>query len=484
MRKRLLEVERLINGLSFVAVNELENRNCLDAWLGSIPGNCAHNLRYPIVNTINLAHLFPISAVWAGPTANDHLSEEISKQLGRSYVAVPHLFALTNGSTPFRLSLNVGDVGHTMIIGPTGAGKSVLLNVLEAQFRRYPNAQVYIFDKGGSSRAITLGVGGDFYDLGGENSALSFQPLRLIDNLDERKWAQEWVIDILAAEGLDITPELKSGVWNALCSLATGPIVERTMTGLQILAQDPRIKTALGPYTVDGAHGQLLDSKYDSLAYGRWQAFEMEEIMNTPSVVMPVLSYLFHRLEQRFTGPATLLVLDEAWLFLDHPAFAQKLREWLKVLRKKNVYVVFATQSLADVDASAIVATVKEACMTKIYLPNKNALDPDISAIYKKFGLNDRQLQILAFSQGKRDYYFTSPDGNRVFELGLSDVALAYCAGTGKENQKLIHRLHTAGVDFNYEYLKAHGVDWAVTFIESMSGKAIGQQPQMEATYE
>jgi type IV secretory pathway VirB4 component len=73
------------------------------------------------------------------------------------------------------------------------------------------------------------------------------------------------------------------------------------------------------------------------------QCFETEALMGQAGVVAPVLTYLFHRLEERFDGRPTLLVLDEAWIFLDHPLFAARIREWLKTLRKKNVAVLFAT---------------------------------------------------------------------------------------------------------------------------------------------
>ena len=319
LREKLLKISQIINALGFVTIDELRNRNCLDAWLGSIPGCCSHNLRYPVVSTLNLAHLFPLSAVWAGPVDNSHLSQVLSNRAQEPVIAAPHFYAVTNGTTPFRVSLYVGVVGHTLIFGPTGAGKSVLLKLLEAQWLRYSGAQVYIFDKGGSSRALTAGVGGEFHELGGDASRLAFQPLSRCDLIHERSWALEWVLDILRAEGVAGTPEIKGAIWKALTNLASTTPDERTITGLMILADNERVKAALLPYTVDGAHGQLLDSRTDTLAVGRWQAFEMEELMNRPAVVLPVLSYLFHRLEQRFDGTPTLLVLDEAWLFLDHP---------------------------------------------------------------------------------------------------------------------------------------------------------------------
>jgi type IV secretion system protein VirB4 len=82
--------------------------NAVEAWLGSIPGNPYANVRQPIVHTLNLAHMMPVSAVWAGPETNRHLE------------APPLMMAETRGSTPFRLDLHVGDVGHTLVVGPTG----------------------------------------------------------------------------------------------------------------------------------------------------------------------------------------------------------------------------------------------------------------------------------------------------------------------------------------------------------------------------
>ncbi len=421
------EIERAINSLGFTT--KIEDVNSVDAWLGSIPGNCRNNVRRPILNTLNLAHLMPLSAVWAGPERNDHLK------------APPLLHAVTNGSTPFRLVSHVGDVGHTLILGPSGSGKSVLLNLMEVQFLRYKNAQVYIFDKGGSARTVTAGVGGDHYDLGGGSSELAFQPLRHIDNENERRWAHEWALEVVAQENVTITPHIKEDLWKALTSLATARPEERTIFGLTVVLQNDLLRRALLPYTVQGAHGRLLDNSLDNLEYARWQCFEMEVLMETPSVIVPVLSYLFHKLEQRFDGRPTMLVLDEAWLFLDNPMFSAKIREWLKVLRKANVMVVFATQSLADVDQSPIAATIKEACFTKIYLPNPTALNEDSARFYKRFGLNERQIEILGLATPKRDYYYTSPLGNRLFELGLGEIARCYCAGTGKEAQSTVKRL-------------------------------------------
>ena len=144
-------------------------------------------------------------------------------------------------------------------------------------------------------------------------------------------------------ERVDVTPEVKEALWSALTSLASAPAEERTLTGLSVLLQSNALKAALMPYTLEGPFGRLLDAAENGLILGDVQCFETEALMQTASAVSPVLTYLFHRLEDRFDGRPTLLVLDEAWVFLDNPLFAARIREWLKVLRKKNVSVVFAT---------------------------------------------------------------------------------------------------------------------------------------------
>jgi type IV secretion system protein VirB4 len=461
LKARQSVLEQAIHGRGFVTLDEIENRNCFDAFLGAIPGNCAHNVRHPLVNTLNLAHLFPLSAVWGGEPTESNL-----------YNAPPLLHTVTGGSTPFRFNLNYGDVGHTCIIGPTGAGKSVLLAAIATAFSKYraPTgefAQVYFFDKERSSRITTLGVGGDFHDLAADDAAIAFQPLARIDEEAERNWAMEWLQALLRHEtrtATFITPERKTTLWHALTRLAASPPAERTLTGLKTLVQDRGIKDALACYCLDGAYGRLLDAEEETLSLSRWQVFEMHELMKSyPNAVMPVLTYLFHRLDQRFGRAPTLLILDEGWLFLDDPVFAPKIREWLKTLRKKKVYVVFASQSLADLAGSTILETVKESCFTKIYLPNRTAMDDERSiAFYRGFGLNDQQIALIAGATPKREYYFTSPAGNRLFSLALGELGLAYCAATGADDQRLADRwceLPTAR--FNDEYLRARGLDWA-----------------------
>ncbi|MGD9922429.1 MAG: conjugal transfer protein TrbE, partial [Pseudorhodoplanes sp.] len=421
------------------------------------------NVRQPPVSTLNLAHMIPLSAVWAGPERDEHFAEP------------PLFFGRTEGSTPFRFSLHVGDVGHTLVVGPTGAGKSVLLALMALQFRRYPDSQVFAFDFGGSIRAAALAMRGDWHDLGGSLSddaeaSVSLQPLASIHDTPERAWAADWIVDILTREQIALTPELKEHLWAALTSLASAPIGERTLTGLAVLLQSAKLKQALRPYCIGGAYGRLLDAESERLGEASVQAFETEGLIGT-GAAGAVLAYLFHRIEGRLDGRPTLLIIDEGWLALDDVGFAAQLREWLKTLRKKNASVVFATQSLSDIDGNPIAPAIVESCPTRIFLPNERAIEPQIAAIYRRFGLNDRQIEIIARATPKRDYYCQSRRGNRLFELGLGPIALAFCASSSKTDHALIDRVFAEHSEhgFIHGWLAERDLLWAADLIPDLT---------------
>ncbi|MFZ5703882.1 MAG: conjugal transfer protein TrbE [Pseudomonadota bacterium] len=452
--EKIRAVERIINGLGFSTIRE--GVNAVEAWMSSIPGNAYANVRQPLVHSLNIAHLMPLAGIWAGPSSDAHLDGPVL------------LTVQAAGNTPFRLSAHVGDVGHMIVVGPTGAGKSVLLALMAMQFRRYADAQVYIIDKGYSARAATIAMGGIYHSLGADHDAgLSFQPLRRIDDDRERAWASDWIAALLAHEKLLVTPEVKEALWSALTSLASAPVDERTLTGLSLLLQSNPIRSALGRYTLDGAFGALLDAAEQDLAFSDVQCFETEELMGQESIVAPVLSYIFHRLEARFNGRPTLLILDEAWLFLDHPLFAAQIREWLKTLRKKNVSVVFATQSLADIADSSIAPAIIESCPQRIFLPNDRAIEPQCRAAYERFGLNNRQIELIGMAVPKRQYYLQSARGNRLFELGLGPIALSLCGMSSADDQRHIDVLlaEHGPEEFGIRLLEAAGLEWAADLI-------------------
>ncbi|HCW87420.1 MAG TPA: conjugal transfer protein TrbE, partial [Dialister sp.] len=238
------EVVSTLNSLGFTA--SIETENAVEAYRGTLPSCYRCNVRRPKVSSLNFCHLAPTTATWSGDKRNDALKGPVL------------LYVDSSGYTPFRFSFHVGDVGHTMIVGPSGAGKSVLLNTMEAHFLKYPDSNVFIFDKGASSRCLTYGVGGNFYNLAAEGSKdLSFQPLAKIDDPDEMKWAKEWILSYLESKGVKPTPEVDNAVWNGLLSTRNSRVSLRTISQFCVLTQNMEVREALRPLTKEGSYGKL-----------------------------------------------------------------------------------------------------------------------------------------------------------------------------------------------------------------------------------
>lgn len=441
----------------------IETINALEAYLGSLPGHGYQNVRRAPLHTLNLADLLPLTGVWPGLEHNP---------CGYYPPQSPALLtAATSGSTPFRLNLHVSDVGHTLIIGPTGAGKSTLIGLIQAQCFRYPAAQVFTFDKGYSSFPLVSAAGGMHYDIAGEDETLGFCPLAHIDEPSERLWAEEWLTVLFDLQGIRVTPKQRALITRALQLLAED--TDRSLTDLKSSLQDETLRAALDHYTLSGALGGLLDARRSRMTANHFQVFEVEHLMNLGSAsAVPVLLYLFHAIERRLDGRPTLIVLEEAWLLLMHSLFADKIEEWLRVLRKRNTAVVFVTQSLSEIARSDKAALILESCPTKLYLPNPEAGNEQNAAAYHAVGLNDRQIELLSYAVPKREYLYTSPLGRRLIDLDLGPVALAFVGATGKDDLARIRQLmRTHAGAWPGEWLAARGLPEAAAAWQALSRK-------------
>ncbi len=449
LRDKAESVRRLIQAEGFGA--RIETLNATEAYLGSLPGAWYPNVREPLIHTRNLADLLPLNSVWSGST---------TAPCPLYPPGSPPLMQVASGSTSFRLNLHTDDVGHTLIFGPTGSGKSTLLALIVAQFRRYEGAQIFAFDKGQSLLPLTLAAGGDHYEVGGGegDAGLAFCPLSDLAGETDRAWATEWIETLVAMSGVAVLPEHRNAISRqvGLMAGARGRSLSDFVSGVQ----SREIKDALVHYTVDGPMGQLLDAEEDGLALGTLQTFEIEQLMTMGERhLVPVLLYLFRRIEKRLTGSPSLIVLDEAWLMLGHPTFRDKIREWLKVLRKANCAVVLATQSISDAERSGIIDVLKESCPTKICLPNGSAREAGTRGFYERIGFNERQIEIVATAIPKREYYVASPEGRRLFDMALGPVALSFAGASGKGDLKRIRQLREmVGENWPVEWLRERGV--------------------------
>lgn len=419
LEKASTMIEKTINAQGFSA--RLESINTLEAFLGTLPGHGVENIRRPIINTMNLADLIPTSSIWAGEAyAPNPMLEPNSP---------PLMHGITSGNTPFRLNLHVRDLGHGIMFGPTRSGKSTHLGLIALSWQRYKGARIYAFDKGLSMYPTCKATGGAHYTIADDASTLSFAPLQFLQTKEDRAWALEWLDNILTLNALETSAEQRNEIALALDSMYQSG--SKTLSDFVMTIQNEAIRETLKQYTIDGAMGHLFDAESDKLGLSQFVTFEIDKLMKLgDKFALPVLLYLFHRIEMSLDGSPTLIILDEAWLMLGHSVFKAKISEWLDSMAKLNCCVFMATQHLSHAENSGILDVIVESTATKIFLPNINARDEHASRLYTRMGLNTRQIEIIASAQPKQDYYYVSEKGQRLYQLALGPTALAFVGST------------------------------------------------------
>lgn len=462
-----------------------EDVNSNEAFLGSLPGHGYENVRRQEIHSMNLADTLPLTSVWQGPTENPCSFYKKSYGVEK----VPPLFTgAASGGTPFRFVLHNDDVGHTFVAGPPGAGKSTLLGLIAASHFRYPNAQFFGFEKGESMLALCLAAGGTHYNFFEESTVLdenkevvptdvitSLAPLSQIHKSNELAWACEYIETILMLNEVVVDIDMRSEIVRAMEALAKKPVHMRSLTHFIELVQINEVKKVIKTYEMQAAGG-MLNGFQDSISASRFTVFEMEQLMNMSHLhSTPVLLYLFRMIERKLDGSPTIICLDEAWLLLKHEVFVEKMREWFKVLRKANALVIFATQELQDVASSPIASTIFDACQTKVLLPNSRAMSPVNMELYKAIGLSERMVYLLSQGKPKREYFFISPAGQRMFDLELGPVTLAFIGASGIDDRKMVKQMR-------YDY----GDNWPVHWLRKKEIRPedfLGQGAILSAEY-
>lgn len=445
-----------VNERGFAA--RIESLHACAAFFSSMPGDGWHNLRRPPLPTENIADLLPVTTSWAG-----------MRHVPSPYFPVrsPAMaYVDTDDSTPFRLNLYHKDVGHSLLVGSTGAGKSTFIGFCVGQFMRYPDAQVFWFDKGHSAYLLTKAMGGTHYDIRPKpdpRTGLQFQPFARVDDPEERVWAAEFTETACALQGLEPTLARRQAIQRALRVLGERPVEERTMRAFVMHVQDAEVRAAMEQYTGTGPYGHLLDGAKDGFASGNVHTFEMHRLMSLGDrIVVPTLMHLFRQIELRLrANRPTFIPIDEAWEALLRSLFAEKIEEWLRTIRKLNGAVMLATQDPANIIKSALKDMILFTCPTMIFLPNRNAGTADVSKMYRAYGLNDREVEIIGEGETKRDYFFKSPDGSRRFELKLGRVALGFLGSRPGMTS-------AAAVEHARNLERLHGPEWPRAWLEEL----------------
>ncbi len=416
------ELKKLENALS-LCFAELVNANQVPyretytlqaSYWGQIPANFAFLPRASAINTLNLCSFASLH--------NYPIGKENGNHWGKAVTVLD-----TTSGTPYFFNFHVRDVGHSTIIGPTGAGKTVLMNFLVAQAQKYkPN--MFFFDKDRGAEIFIRAMGG-VYNVIEPGEESNFNPLQLEDTNENRQFLEEWLTAlVMSSHKQPLTPDESDRIAQAVSGNYKLAKEDRTLTNVA-----PFLGLE-GPGTLAGRlkmwHGieqraGLFDNRKDTLDFGqnRIFGFEMGPVLEDKKSLGPVLLYLFHKISLALDGTPTIIVLDEAWALIDNEIFAPKIKDWLKVLRKLNAMVIFATQSVEDVGNSAISDTLVQQTATQIFLANPKGIE---SSYRNTFMLSNREFQLIKTTDpGSR--FFLVKRGNesvvaRVDLSGMDDI--------------------------------------------------------------
>ena len=411
----------------------VETMNADDAFFGSLPGHLTENLRRPLVSQDVLLDLVPMSLPSQG--------EETSPNPLYGLHASPLMQVRTEGLSKYYLNLHDKDVANTLVIGPTGAGKSMLLGELIINLLRYQGMRVFAFDKGCSFHALTKALGGSHIIL--NNSERMLCPLYHLESNADLDYAQSFVELLLRQSGATCSPELRHEIQMGIRALSSMPHNLRRLSDLHSLLCSRTLKEALLAYTAEQSENCILDGNTNATTSSFLTTFECADVFSRPeSFSVPVLKQVFRLIEQQLDGNPLAIVVDEAWLMLKDDVFAAELLNWFKTLRKYNAFVILATQSLTDLEASEHFENILECAKTRIFLPNCDAISDALRNSYSMMGLSNQEINLVASSVPKKDYYFVKGDQRILFNLMLSSEEKALLSIAGEHSMAKTNALY------------------------------------------
>ena len=373
-----LAISEMVN----VGIEPVREKIILEqCYWAQLPGNFGYIGRPSKINTMNLAGFVSLHNYPIGKIKGNHWGDAVT------------VFDTTSG-TPFFFNFHTRDVGHTTIIGPTGAGKTVLMNFLCAQAQKF-NCRLFMFDKDRGAEIFVRAIGGS-YSVIEPAERCGFNPLHLPETNENKNFISEWISALVTPDDRSLEPEEIEQIQEAVngnYKLAKKDRMLRNISAFFGVEKAGSIASRLKPWYGEGRYARIFDNPYDNLDFSTHSTFgfEMGEVLSDKTTLAPVLLYLFHKVNLSLDGTPTIVVLDEAWALIDNPIFAGKIKDWLKTMRKLNAMVVFATQSVEDATKSSISDTLIQQTATQIFLPNAKATD----AYQKAFMLSDREFNLL-----------------------------------------------------------------------------------------
>lgn len=397
-----------------------EDLGLVAAYWSQLPGNFKWRTRPATISSRNLASLAPLHTFPTGSPRGNHWGEAVC-------------LLKTTSRSPFFFNFHVADVGHTLIIGPTGGGKTVLQNFLLAQTEKFNARQIFI-DKDRGAELYVRASGGTYLPLQ-NGKATGFAPLRALEHdPGNRTFLLEWLRLLVSPPGAQLSSSELDHLDRALAAVSKLPLEDRSLASIRSMlphkSQDD-IGARLDRWVSGGELGWVFDNPRDELAIdAQFFGVDMTAFLDNDAIRPALMAYIFHRIDLSIDGRPTVVDIDEFWKALGDSHFKAFVHDGLKTWRKRNAMLVFGTQSPADALRSDISHTIMEQCATKILLPNAAARERDY---VEGLNLSKSEFALIktSLTPASRSFLVKQGHGSVVAQLDLSgmDDALAILSG-------------------------------------------------------
>lgn len=437
------EVMGSLNQMGFIGIRE--TTNLLPSFQGTMPGQWDKQPRQQILSITNLSDLAPINTLQTGKPINEWLSEQAGK-LQEAMGAFRTRFGV-----PFLMNFHHGSLGHTIIIGPAGSGKTVFESLLIAMFQKY-NPVTFVFDKDRSCNIPIVLQGGGYINI--KTGNVKFNPLKLLADPKHFAWLASFLEGLLTARGDAYRTEDEKIVWASLNALAKMDKANWRLSKLASLL-GKELSERLEMWLEGKRYGYLFDNDEDTFDISNMTGMEMGDLIkNHPIAAIAFMDYAFYQLDRKFDGKRPGLIdIQEAWFMMKDERFAARLDDWLRTMRKRNVVVVMSTQSMQEINDSEFAMSFIDNIPNRIFLPNPSAMTH--IRVYKSlFQLNDHQIEEIKSATQNKHYYLVTPDLSRMLEVPIKKDLLAYLRADGRALEVFARHEQSGQKDWQENYIK------------------------------
>ncbi|HTC50757.1 MAG TPA: VirB4 family type IV secretion/conjugal transfer ATPase [Steroidobacteraceae bacterium] len=416
------------------------------AYWAQLPGHFSMRTRKAPITSRNFCAMSPFHNHPAGRATGNHWGDALA------------LFVTSAGSA-YHFSLHASDprdpdggsrkdTGHTLICGPTGSGKTVLIGFLLTMLARQGATQI-VFDKDQGLEILVLALGGRYLPLR-NGVATGCNPLQLPQHPDNEAFLKAW-LRVLArpASGRVLMVREEADLEQALKGTLALEAPARCLS---------RLVEFLDPTDPDGVHARLsrwcrstggdlawvFDNPEDRVAPflcgSPLVGFDVTDFLDQEAIRAPLTLYLFHLVRRMLDGRRLVCWMDEFWRLLADRAFEGFATDGPRTWRKLNGAMCLATQSVSDVLAASISRTLIEQTPTKVFFPNPEGSRADY---VEGLGLSEREFRLIKeqLTVGSRQFLVRQGNQSVVCQLDLKGLEgeLAVISGRARS----VERLHT-----------------------------------------